>query len=184
MGIISLRKAMDSVMEKKEQIIQYIGGLSIGFCIGVCGHELIHNQEKWRKALDNGMKNIKSRIPTNLKESTNGNKQINKENEKNEPKRQSRHTNETKNDKTDDHGNQQEVIETRSTQEKRKTKKKQTEVKVKTEKKGNTMQESSTDNITQELSKTHSNKKSPPGSNIRDQANDNKGYERETKSNE
>merc|ERR1712126_203688 len=184
MGIISLRKTIDSVMEKKEQIIQYIGGLSIGFCIGVCGHELIHNQEKWRKTLNNGMKNLKSETPTNLKKLTNGNEQIDKENEKNEFKLQSGHTNETKNNKTDDHMNQLEIIETRATQEKHKTKKKQTGVKANTEKKGNKMQENSTANITQELLKTQGSKNIPPGSDIRDQTNDNKGYERETKSNE
>jgi len=171
-------------MEKKEQIIQYIGGLSIGFCIGVCGHELIHNQEKWRKTLNNGMKNLKSKIPTNLKKLTNGNDQINKENQKNESKLQSRHTSETKNNKTDDPMNQLEVIETRAAQETRKTKQKQTGVKANTEKKGNKMQENSTANITQELLKTQGSKNIPPGLDIRDQTNDNKVYERETKSNE
>merc|ERR1712136_267091 len=238
-------------MEKKEQIIQYIGGLSIGFCTGVCVHELIHNQEQWRNTLDSGIKNLKLKIPTNLKKSPNGNEQINtekkgkkmqenstaditqelwktqgsknipsgsdiqdqandnkgyeKEIKRNEEdlkltvkanqnpasskntiknqnktsnssstsddsdekddvdmsqtkkaalsKRTSRHTNETKNDKTDDHRNQLEAIETRATQEKRKTKKNQTGVKVNTEKKGNKMQENSTADLTQELSK-------------------------------
>merc|ERR1712136_525673 len=74
-------------MEKKGQIIQYIGGLSIGFCTGVCVHELIHNQEKWRNTLDSGMKNLKLRIPSNLKESSNGNEQVNMENERSESKR-------------------------------------------------------------------------------------------------
>merc|ERR1712135_224447 len=141
-------------MEKKGQIIQYIGGLSIGFCTGVCVHELIHNQEKWRNTLDSGIKNLKLKTPTNLKKSPNDNEQINKENEKSESKRPSRHTNEIKNNKTDDHRNQLEVIETRATQEKRKTKKNQTGVKVNTEKKGKKMQENSTADITQELWKT------------------------------
>merc|ERR1712212_786419 len=121
MGRMSLRKTIDSVLEKKDKIIQYIGGLSIGFCIGVCVHELIHNQDKWKKTLDNGLKNLKSRVPTNVKELTNGKEQINKKNEKYESKRQSRHTNEAKNNKTDDHRNQLEVIEEKATQEKRKT---------------------------------------------------------------
>merc|ERR1712198_409965 len=138
-------------MEKKEQIIQYIGGLSIGFCTGVCVLELIHNQEKWRNTLDSGIKNLKLKTPTNLKKSSNGNEQINKENEKSESKRPRRHNNEIKNNKTDDQRNQLEVIETRATQEKRKTKKNQTGVKVNTEKKGNKMQENSTADITQEL---------------------------------
>jgi len=103
-------------MEKKEQIIQYIGGLSIGFCTGVCVHELIHNQEKWRNTLDSGIKNLKLKIPTNLKKSSNGNEQINKENEKSESKRPSRHTNEIKENKSDDQRNQLEVIETRAAQ--------------------------------------------------------------------
>ena len=46
------------------------------------------------------------------------------------------------------------------------------------------MPEHSSAVITQELSKTQSSKNIPPGSNIRDQANDNKGYEKESKSNE
>merc|ERR1712136_297424 len=171
-------------MEKKEQIIQYIGGLSIGFCTGVCVHELIHNQEQWRNTLDSGIKNLKLKIPTNLKKSPNGNEQINKENEKSESKRPSRHTNEIKNNKTDDHRNQLENFETRATQEKRKTKKNQTGVKVNTDKKGKKMQENSTADITQELWKTQGSKNIPPGSDIQDQAYDNKGYEKEIKSNE
>jgi len=99
-------------------------------------------------------------------------------------KRQSKHSNETKNSKTDDHRNQLEVIETPGTQEKHKTKNKQTGVKVNTEKKGSKMQENSTADITQNLSKTQGSKNILPGSDVRDQAYDSKGYERETKSNE
>lgn len=46
------------------------------------------------------------------------------------------------------------------------------------------MHERSTAGITQELSKTQGSKNIPPRWDIPDQANDNKGYERETKYNE
>merc|ERR1712025_1459827 len=84
----------------------------------------------------------------------------------------------------DDHRNQPEVTEDKATQDKRKTKKKQTGAKVNIEKKGDKMQESSPTGISQELSKAQGSKNIPPALDIRDKAIDNKGYERETKSNE
>jgi len=56
---MSLKKIFDPILENKQQIIQYVGGVSLGYCIGFGVHEFIHNKNQWKNVLDRKMKNFK-----------------------------------------------------------------------------------------------------------------------------